>query len=41
MRISIDKLRVKNKLTLQWVEVARKAYRADWQKLAQKKYDGG
>lgn len=26
--------------SLQWVEVARKAYRADWQKLAQKKYDG-
>ncbi len=26
--------------SLQWVEVARKTYRADWQKLAQKKYDG-
>lgn len=26
--------------SLQWVEVAKKADRADWQKLAQKKYDG-
>lgn len=27
--------------SLQWVEVARKAYGTDWEKLAQKKYDGG
>ena len=26
--------------SLQWVEVARKTYGTDWQKLAQKKYDG-